>query len=92
MSKKRNRTYDQEFKNTMVELYKTGKSVTELHNEYGIPLTTIRQWVVVKTELPINKNKEEVTMEDFIKLKKEIASMKEENEILKKALTIFVKK
>ena len=36
--------YTEEFKNTIIELYKSGKSLSALHSEYGIPKSTIATW------------------------------------------------
>lgn len=38
------RKYTEEFKTTIVELYKSGKSLAELNAEYGIPKSTISTW------------------------------------------------
>ena len=44
--RKPKKVYDDEFKETIRELYNTGKDVTTLSEEYGLPKSTIRQWVV----------------------------------------------
>ena len=36
--------YTEEFKNTIVELYKSDKLLAELNAEYGIPKLTISAW------------------------------------------------
>jgi len=92
MVKRKNTHYEEEFKNSIVNLYNSGKTITDLCGEYGVPKSTIRQWIMVKKELTEDCGEGKITMEDFIRLKKEIAFIKEENEILKKALTIFAKK
>ncbi len=38
------KTYNNEFKAMVVELYKTGRSVKELSREYGVPEVTIYKW------------------------------------------------
>ena len=36
--------YDQEFKETLVSLLDTGKTVLELSTEYGVSLASINRW------------------------------------------------
>lgn len=88
--RKPKKVYDDEFKETIRELYNTGKDVTTLSEEYGLPKSTIRQWVVYdpkKESTPMSAEALEIKA-----LKKQMQEMKEENEILKKALTIFAQK
>ena len=42
MSQKR---YNQEFKQTVVELYRSGTPVSQLSSEYGISEVTIYKWI-----------------------------------------------
>ena len=42
MSRKR---YNQEFKQTVVELYRSGTPVSQLSNEYGVSEVTIYKWI-----------------------------------------------
>ena len=83
--------YTKEFKDTMVELYNSGKSITDLSSEYGISKSTIQGWVNKAKPVIVNKDKT-LTAEDYIQMQKEMARLKEENEILKKAMAIFAKK
>lgn len=83
--------YSNEFKNTVVELYNNGKSLSELNSEYGVAKSTISTWV--KASTPIIKDiNETMTFKELKELKKEMAKLREENEILKKAMAIFAKK
>ncbi len=81
--------FNDDFKNTIVDLYKSGKGVTELSREYGISLPTIYSWIGNKKEVTIDS--ESYTKEQIIALQKENARLKEENDILKKATAIFAK-
>ena len=91
MAERKSKRYDNNFKQTLVELYKAGnKTYKELSDEYGVPAATIRDWVEAKTEIKVND--EIMTKEEILKLKKEIANLKEENEILKKVTAIFAKR
>lgn len=82
--------YTKEFKSTIVDLYNSGKSLAELNSEYGVAKSTIRSWV--EKSKPIKTDgSTTITKEDLQKILKENAKIKEENEILKKAITIFTK-
>ena len=39
------RRYDQEYKDMIVELFKSGMSLAELSSEYGIAKSTINCWI-----------------------------------------------
>lgn len=80
--------YDQEYKNMIVELFKSGMSLAELSSEYGIAKSTINGWVKDVKEIKVDEN-EVMTLKEVKALKKEMARIKEENEILKKAMAIF---
>jgi transposase len=80
--------YDQEYKNMIVDLFKSGMSLAELSSEYGIAKSTINGWVRDVKEVRIDEN-EVMTLKEVKALKKEMARIKEENEILKKAMAIF---
>ncbi|MFA6870166.1 MAG: transposase [Methanomethylophilus sp.] len=82
--------FNDDFKNTIVELYKSGKGPTELAREYGVSVQSIHQWIGKTKEIKLND--ETITPEDIISLMKEISRLKEENEILKKATAIFAKR
>ena len=82
------RRYDQEYKDMIVELFKSGLSLAELSSEYGIAKSTINGWVKDVKEIKVDEN-EVMTLKEVKALKKEMARIKEENEILKKAMAIF---
>ena len=89
------RRYDQEYKDMIVELFKSGMSLAELSSEYGIAKSTINGWVKDVKEIKVDEN-EVMTLKEGKALKKEMARIKEENEILnqrralaKKAMAIF---
>ena len=83
------RRYDQEYKDMIVELFKSGMSLAELSSEYGIAKSTINGWIKDVKEIKVDEN-EVMTLKEVKALKKEMARIKEENEILKKAMAIFV--
>ena len=82
------RRYDQEYKDMIVELFKSGMSLAELSSEYGIAKSTINGWAKDVKEIKVDEN-EVMTLKEVKALKKEMARIKEENEILKKAMAIF---
>lgn len=84
--------YDQEFKNMIVELYNTtDHTFKSLESEYGVTSATIQRWV--KSMTPMNpEDSDTMTPQELAELKKEMARMREENEILKKAMAILAKK
>ncbi|KGR90136.1 transposase [Ureibacillus massiliensis 4400831 = CIP 108448 = CCUG 49529] len=86
MSQKR---YNQEFKQTVIELYHSGTSVSELSSEYGVSEVTIYKWI--KQYSPI-EGTQELTVAEVEAIQKENLRLKQELEILKKAMTIFARK
>ena len=78
----------EEYKDMIVELFKSGMSLAELSSEYGIAKSTINGWVKDVKEIKVDEN-EVMTLKEVKALKKEMARIKEENEILKKAMAIF---
>ena len=85
------RRYDQEYKDMIVDLFKSGISLAELSSEYGIARSTINGWIKDVKEIKVDEN-EVMTLKEVKELKKEMVRIKEENEILKKAMAIFATK
>ena len=85
------RRYDQEYKDMIVDLFKSGISLAELSSEYGIARSTINGWIKDVKEIKVDEN-EVMTLKEVKELEKEIVRTKEENEILKKAMVIFATK
>ncbi|MGE7925711.1 transposase [Viridibacillus arvi] len=81
--------YNQEFKETIVELYRTGMPVNQIASEYGVTEVTNYKWI--KVHSPIEGEKS-LTLADISAIQKENLRLKQEVEILKKAMTIFAKK
>lgn len=82
--------YNDDFKKTIVDLYQTGNSVKELSSEYGVSEVTIYKWV--KEFTPINSEKGSLTPKELAEIQKENLRLKQELDILKKAMAIFTKK
>ena len=89
MSKRK--TYTDDFKTMIAELVLSGKTPKEVANEYSISETAVRN--LTKKKAPIKSGEGDSTsLEEITKMRKENARLKEENEILKKAMAIFAKK
>lgn len=65
MSRKR---YNQEFKQTVVELYRSGTPVSQLSSEYGVSEVTIYKWI--KQHSPL-EGTQELTVSDVEAIQKE---------------------
>ena len=85
------KSFDTEFKKTVVSLHENGTSISELSREYGVNESTIRSWVNKYGSI-ITSTGEVTTNEELAKLRKENQQLKTENDILKKVVAIFSKK
>lgn len=85
------KSYNEEFKKTIVTLYENGKKLAELSREYGINESTIRPWIKKYGTITTSTG-EIINNDEIIKLKKKLQEIELENEILKKAVAIFSKK
>lgn len=94
MTKREVRKYDKAFKLSAIQLYlKSGRSVQEIGQELGIPPATLATWAQnYKKEgdqaFP-GKGHLKATDQEAALLRKELAIVREERDILKKALGIF---
>ncbi len=100
MEERKYRTYAKEFKLEALELLRRGdKSAGEIERELGITPGMLLKWkaryqIVEEADRQIRlgpSNLEEAKAE-IHRLRKELAAVEEEREILKKALSIFSKK
>lgn len=89
MSGKQQR-YTEEFKSMIMELYHKGKSPSEIISEYGLSKTAIYKWSNERKEITVEN--EQISALEIKKFKSRIKELEDENEILKKAMTIFAKK
>lgn len=88
------RSYDLEFKRTIVELALSGKPVSEICREYDLGQSMVNRWRrefkknsgTLKTTLEVSKEREELA-----NLRKELRDITIERDILKKAVSIFSK-
>ncbi|QOS99979.1 transposase [Brevibacterium sp. JNUCC-42] len=88
--KSMNKKYNEDFKRTIVELYHSGQKVKSLSSEYGVSEVTIYKWV--KEFTPFGEGEQAITPKEVVAIQKEMLRLKQENEILKKAMAIFAQK
>ena len=94
MEKRERRTYSEEFKKQMVELYNAGKSKAELVREYELTPSALDRWIsrINKTGSSKEKDNRSDLENELIALRKQNRQLLLENEILKKAALIFAEK
>ena len=94
----RRRLYTKEFKESALELYRnSGKTSQEVAEDLGISPENLRRWIRESKGgegkntrvFPGQGNPRD---EEVARLKKEVADLRETNEILKKAMAFFVVK
>ena len=94
-NKKKN-SWDLEFKINAVNLYRdSNKSYKEIENNLGIPNGSISRWNhdIDTEEINSQSGKPRLTTKDeeILRLKRENLELKQEKEILKKSVAIFLK-
>ena len=92
MSKKR---YEENFKKQIVKIYNQGNhTYRELSEQYGISISTIRQWVIrYNNTKSFNAEDNKTDEEKRIKeLEKKVKQLEMENDILKQAALLLGKK
>lgn len=83
--------FNDEFKKMIVEMYEGGEPVSKLSDEYNLSRPTIYNWIKLYKTIEISDD-ETTDLNEVMKIKREMAKLKEENEVLKKCITIFSKK
>ncbi len=88
------RTYDKEFKINAVNLYKSsGRSLKTIADELGLAMSTLSHWVQdykkEGTQSFPGKGQVKSSEEELRALRKELIHVRQERDILKKALAIF---
>ena len=84
---KKGRFYTEDFKRQIVELEASGKTVNEIHREYKVTKTSIREWIKRygnsgEFGAEANRTESEKELRD---LRKENRQLRMENDILKQA-------
>lgn len=82
------RKYDDDFKQSLVNLYHSGKTQTTLSKEYGVSASALAKWIKQYSEVQVDADTV-LTAKQIRELQKRNALLEEENFILKKAIAIF---
>ena len=90
------RKYDKEFKINSIKLYReSGKKLEEIARDLGIPKSTLYTWVQEFKEHGedsfVGSGQIKPCNEEIYRLKKQLADVTMERDILKKAAAIFLK-
>jgi len=95
---RRRKEYTKEYKEAAVKLYTDGdKTLAEVSSELGMHPENIRRWLKESKEgteknIRVFPGRGNPRDEEIHRLRKEVANLQEENEILKKAMVIFAEK
>jgi transposase len=94
MTKRERRTFTDEFKNQMVQLYVNGKPRKDIIREYDLTPSALDKWVNQSQTTGSFKEKDNLTAEEteLLKLRKENKQLLMENDILKQAALILGRK
>ena len=92
--RKPRRTFSQEFKSQIVQLYTTGKKRADIIREYELTPSTFDKWIKQANTTGSFKEKDNLTPEEkeLIQLRKHNKQLLMENDILKQAALIFGRK
>ena len=90
MTREPRRQYTEEFKREAVELIKrSGKSKAQISRELGVSGQNISRWWQKYGQDEDEIEEQTVSQEEFRAMQAELRRVKEERDILKKALNIF---
>ncbi len=91
---KNRRTFTTEFKQQIVDLYRSGKRKCDIIREYDIAPSLLDKWIAQATNTGSFKEKDNRSPqeEELLKLRKENQHLKMENDILKQAALILGRK
>ena len=89
MSTKNNsKKYSEDFKKTIVTLYQSGKTYSDIRKEYGVSSSALANWVRKYSQVQVDDDTV-LTAQQIKALQRRNAELEEENLILKKAIAIF---
>jgi len=94
MTKRPRRTFTDEFKQQMVQLFLNGKSRADIVREYDLSATALDRWIKQQQDTGSFKTKDNLTDEqkELIELRKRNKQLEMENDILKQAALIMGRK
>ena len=94
MSKRTKQEYNTEFRERAVAMViNSDKSTAQVAKDLGVKTTTLYAWVakVKSSTVPDSGKSNEQLFDELKRLKKELADVKEQRDILKKATAYFAK-
>ncbi|MBB6735342.1 transposase, partial [Cohnella sp. CBP 2801] len=85
------RTFTDEFKKQMVQLFENGKSRSSIVKEYGLTASALDRWISQSQQTGSFSAKDNRTPEEneLLSLRKEVQRLRMENDILKQAALIM---
>lgn len=88
------RTYSEEQKKQLVELYNHGKSRSEIIREYDLTASAFNRWVrrINASGSSHDKDNRTPSEQELLSLRKENMQLRMENDVLKQAALIFARK
>ena len=91
---RKRRTFSDDFKNQMYQLYAAGKSRADIVKEYDLTPSALDRWIEQAQSTGSFKEEDNRSPEEseLIKLRKEVQKLKMENDILKQAALIMGRK
>lgn len=92
MAKRQRRTFTEEFKQPVVQLYQNGKPRKEIIREYDLPPSSLDKWVSQKSGSFKEKDNLTDEQKELIELRKRNKHLEMENDILKQAALILGRK
>lgn len=92
--KRARRTFGEEQKKQLVELFNHGKPRSEIIREYDLTGSAFDRWVkrINTTGSSHEKDNRTIEEQELIKLRKENQQLRMENDVLKQAALIFARK
>ena len=92
--KRKRRSYSEEQKKQLVELYNHGKPRSEIIREYELTGSAFDKWVKRINATGSSREKDNRTPEEqeLLRLRKENQQLRMENDVLKQAALIFARK
>jgi transposase-like protein len=71
--------YDESFKKSLVSLHQNGKTLTQLHSEYGVSFSALSKWIKQYSEIKLDdENGTIMTAKQIKQLQKRNAALEEE--------------
>ncbi len=94
MTRRKRRTFTEEFKHQIVQLHQSGKPRSEIIKEYDLTPSAVDKWIRQSQNSGSFKEKDNRTTEEaeLIQLRKELQRLRMENDILKQAALIMGRK